>query len=699
MTEIQIVTVKPGNNRGNKIAHRSRSSMRNRSTQLLPALIAGSACGLMSGPSSALQLGDIEIQSSLGQPLRASIAFALAPNEQLQAYCISLNPGLAAGGLPALSRANVTLANGRINLTGIRSVREPIIALQVVVDCPYVAHLTRSYTIMLDPAKSTDLTATAPTQQSENSVVDQVRTTTRAPTLARTIQASVPPVETTPIALGTAYRVQAGDTVSEIASRIENRPIGLWPAVNAIFVANPDAFIGGDIDRIKAGSEIVIPAFDGNTKPVLAARTDGVVSVTESPEATNSSGYNGYVPDEILAVDDAAGQSSTGLVDPEPVITVDAAPDAASLPEVQPGNISFESETILASPIASPPDPKALQELAVVVTPPAASLPVPGVPVVSGRSTVDTGNPWSGVFWLAGFGTVALLGWLTLGRRIRDKFSSSPIGASIAPARHQLDEDVQIEGERESKYRPSDTPEVEKESNLDTDLGTGKGLGGSSDTNLAQNAWFVASEEPTILDTEILPVYEIANNESTIADAIQDGDSSITENDLKVVPIDELSVVDDKIEFTLDEPIGAEFLERDYEDELSATQAACLELELAAKELDAPDNDQTEVLPEANLVEVCLVEDEVSLDHTVEMPAIGNSTSELIVQLPVATDITSEFTAKLPSLVAVENDCISDLDDTGVNPEIKASFPAAENDATAEMEEGPDRLKSKKSVG
>ena len=48
-------------------------------------------------------------------------------------------------------------------------------------------------------------------------------------------------VNRAPIPATSRYQVQPGDSLSEIVQRIENRPIGLWPAVGVIFEANPDA--------------------------------------------------------------------------------------------------------------------------------------------------------------------------------------------------------------------------------------------------------------------------------------------------------------------------------------------------------------------------------------------------------------------------------------------------------------------------
>ena len=99
-------------------------------------MAVGGAYGMMSMPAAALELGDLNVESSLGRPLRASIAYALNPNEQLYDFCVYLRPGLSANGLPTLSKASVSIADGIILLTGSRAIKEPMLTMQVSIDCP-----------------------------------------------------------------------------------------------------------------------------------------------------------------------------------------------------------------------------------------------------------------------------------------------------------------------------------------------------------------------------------------------------------------------------------------------------------------------------------------------------------------------------------------------------------------------------------
>jgi hypothetical protein len=97
----------------------------------------GGACGFVAGSASALELGDIKVESKLGQPLSASIAYALNPNEQLADYCIFLQPGAMASGIPSISKARVSVSGGSIILTGSTPMREPALGPRLRINCPY----------------------------------------------------------------------------------------------------------------------------------------------------------------------------------------------------------------------------------------------------------------------------------------------------------------------------------------------------------------------------------------------------------------------------------------------------------------------------------------------------------------------------------------------------------------------------------
>ena len=117
---------------------------------LFPALVAVGG-HFVSSPAAAIELGEVNVHSSLGEPLRASIAYALAPSEELSNYCVALNPGLVRSGLPAVSGADIRIANGIISIVGRQAIREPLMSLRVDVACPYTPRLSREYMLFIDP--------------------------------------------------------------------------------------------------------------------------------------------------------------------------------------------------------------------------------------------------------------------------------------------------------------------------------------------------------------------------------------------------------------------------------------------------------------------------------------------------------------------------------------------------------------------
>ena len=155
------------------------------------------------GSAAGLELGELQVQSTLGQPLRASIAYALSPNEILEDHCVAIRAG--GRDLPGLRNASVRVSKGVISITGTSPVIEPMLSANLVVDCPYSAHVSRSYLLFIDPQDRP--LAVARTSSAAAG-------TTAAPVNRRTVapRAAVP---TTPIAPDSRYLVQRGDSLSE----------------------------------------------------------------------------------------------------------------------------------------------------------------------------------------------------------------------------------------------------------------------------------------------------------------------------------------------------------------------------------------------------------------------------------------------------------------------------------------------------
>ena len=86
---------------------------------LLPIVALGG--GLAATPAAALELGELTVHSNLGQPLRASIAYALAPNEMLSTTCVSI--GSPTSGLPGIGGTTISITERAIIIAGNASIR------------------------------------------------------------------------------------------------------------------------------------------------------------------------------------------------------------------------------------------------------------------------------------------------------------------------------------------------------------------------------------------------------------------------------------------------------------------------------------------------------------------------------------------------------------------------------------------------
>ena len=493
---------------------KDRAKDRANARKLIPLIALGGS--LATAPAAALELGDARVKSNLGQPLRASIAYALAPNEMLSSTCVSVRSGQPTTGLPGIGRSTVTVTESAIVITGQSALREPMVGVQVAISCPYAANLSREYMLFVDPAPVADARIAATPSNSAIQPVAQQPAAAQAPARSATAAA-------TPIGQASRYQVQPGDSVSSIVLRVENRTMGLFPAVNAVFAANPDAFIDNDPNKLKAGSWLSIPSLDG-TAPVVVA-----------------------------------------VAEPEPVSEVPAAD------EVEPAATVYEPVDAIA-PIVVEVTPRQ------TVAAPAATTTSSPVVTTTVVSTGARSESTSLLAWLVG-GGLAVLGALVLfGRRLRrDDTTTAPLATPAAAAQPEP-EPVYDVVEEFADYDIEDDSPTEENLALDANLESGTGF----DTGVFPPAHM---DVESILESEVLPEDEDYDM-SVIVDATKmPQPEDATEHDLKAVEIaaDDGTLISDN--YTISREVDYDVLEQDYEDELSATQALNQEIERAAAEL------------------------------------------------------------------------------------------------------------------
>jgi pilus assembly protein FimV len=317
------------------------------------------AFAFMAAPAWALGLGQIKVLSQRDQPLLAEIPVISADPSELEALQARLaspdtfaRVGLAPpqGIVSDLQFAVALDARGRpvVRVTSAAPVQQPLLTFLLEVDWGH-GRLVREYSALLD----TPQTAAAPAQPPiQEATVDPVDVVVRppavepenplvatapkpvplpapkptppapAPTPSNVLQADAPvpvplpapserevaaaaPIEV--VADEQTRTVRPGETLAGIAAEV-GRGRNLDQTLVALLRANPEAFIGGNANRLRAGAVLRIPA---------------------------GSGIDRYSPDEAAVVvrEQAAQWRGAGRALPQPPAVVGAAPaDAVATP-------------------------------------------------------------------------------------------------------------------------------------------------------------------------------------------------------------------------------------------------------------------------------------------------------------------------------------------------------------------------------
>ncbi|MGJ7507986.1 FimV/HubP family polar landmark protein [Variovorax sp. GT1P44] len=238
------------------------------------------ALGAFSADASALALGRLNVQSALGEPLRAEIEVTEITPAEADGLKVSIasSEAFRAAGVPynaALSDVRVGVqkrADGRyvVRLSSNRLVSEPFIDLLLEANWGS-GRIVRDYTVLLDPpttrqaARTAPVTPTAP-QISPMPPQVAVPAVVQAPAVRRQRPAPTPvtpaeaPDTTVKAGGGEQITVRPGDTASKIAGAYKPADVSLDQMLVALQRANPNAFIGGNINRIKAGAVLEMPA-------------------------------------------------------------------------------------------------------------------------------------------------------------------------------------------------------------------------------------------------------------------------------------------------------------------------------------------------------------------------------------------------------------------------------------------------------
>ena len=292
--------------------------------------------GLSSFNAQALSLGRMQVQSFLGESLRAELELRDVSEADAKSFKAEVSPAATFKALGLEYQSAYTelafnlqlLPEGRalLKISGSRPVAVNFIEL--VFDFSWASgRTTRDFTLLImPPATPGPVAPVAP-------AVQEAPAPAAAPAAAAQMPAAVPAPSTPapavqapkPVAAkgGARLTVKAGDTASELAVQAKSVNVSLDQMLLAMLRSNPEAFVANNVNRLLAGAELSVPTSDQAQAldPVEARKT--ILLQSQDFDA-----YRQQLANKAKEANVApAGRTASGKVQSA---VKDASPDAAA---------------------------------------------------------------------------------------------------------------------------------------------------------------------------------------------------------------------------------------------------------------------------------------------------------------------------------------------------------------------------------
>ena len=328
------------------------------------ALAAAALFGLSAHHANALSLGNIIVQSALGEPLRAEIDIpemnadeaatlkaTVASPEAFRAAGLEFNTALA-----GLRTSIQRRANGRayIRLTSDRPVNDPFV--DMILEASWnTGRIVRDYTMLFDPPnlRAAPAVPTAPATGAAQSSPAQAQpapgtsisgsTAPVGPSASSRPSAARPPAVAAAkpsVAVDGQITVKRGDTASKIAMATKPATVSLDQMLVALLRANPEAFINSNINRIKSGAVINVPTPEQAQAIGAAEATQTVIAQSRDFGDFRKKMATNAPTAQVAAADRKSGGSVQAQVDDKKPSA--SAPDKLTLSK---GALKTQAET------------------------------------------------------------------------------------------------------------------------------------------------------------------------------------------------------------------------------------------------------------------------------------------------------------------------------------------------------------------
>jgi pilus assembly protein FimV len=331
------------------------------------ALASASVLGLWGSGASALSLGRVTVQSALGEPLRAEIEILEINEEEASSLRprVALPDSFRASGMEysqALNGLQITLqrrSDGQryLRLSNSRPVNEPYVDL--ILETSWSSgRVVRDYTMLFDPPVFNGGQAVAPQAPQVSSVPIRITpppapaaeapaaAPIATPTPPAPVESAQPPAAPAPaepapspaaaaessptpapvatepapssppapaVAGRSSVTVKGGDTAGKLALAQKPADVSLDQMLLAMLRANPEAFIGGNVNRLRKGAVLDMP--DSEEAQVTSAEEARQIIVAQSRD------FNEYrrrlAASAPVSPETEADRKSAGSVQPQ----------------------------------------------------------------------------------------------------------------------------------------------------------------------------------------------------------------------------------------------------------------------------------------------------------------------------------------------------------------------------------------------
>lgn len=290
----------------------------------------------------AAGLGKLNVDSGLGEPLKAQIDLLSVTPDELSSLtaAIASEEAYAVQGIPRLGVHNsikVELAKNPdgspvLRLRSLQPIDDPYLDMLIQVDWAS-GRLLREYTILLDPpgykqslteepkaiinkpatvSSGSSVTSSGANVSTSPQQAGNVAKATKKP-IAKTAKVTEQPEASTQPVDAYELTTQRGDTLHSIAKEVQAEGVSLDQMLLGLFDANKNAFVDGNMNRLKVGQIIKIPS-----KETLSAVNSQQAAKEVKLHSANWNAYRnslaGNVAAAPLAEDTERKQSASGKI-------------------------------------------------------------------------------------------------------------------------------------------------------------------------------------------------------------------------------------------------------------------------------------------------------------------------------------------------------------------------------------------------